>query len=449
MDTTWECIVVGGGAAGLSAALVLGRARRRTLVIDGGDQSNLVAHGIGGLLGHDGRPPAELYAAGRRELAAYPSVEVRSGQVVGGERCEAGFVLELSGGVHEAARRVLLATGMDYRLPDLPGIGERWGRSVFHCPFCHGWEMRDQPLGVLDRGATGARRALLLRQWSEDVTLLTSGPAELQDDDEQRLRRLAIVGGLAAGVAHEINNPLAAITTCAEAINRDIRRAAATQEAHEAIDDQRHAPTLDMQATNDDDAHLTRIAAERNWKFYLEEIVRQALRCKAITGGLLDLARERRARLEAVDVNRTIEMCARVFAESASGRVRFRTEPDAHLTPLLTDESMLRQILDNLVSNALHAIAQQPAEQDGEVILTTRADGAARVIVEVSDTGAGIAPENLARIFDPFWTTKHTGHGVGLGLAVCQTLAESLGGRLTVESKSGAGSRFRLWIPRK
>ena len=187
MDTDWDVIVVGAGAAGLSAALVLGRARQRTLVIDAGGQSNLSAHGIGGLLGHDTRSPAAYYAAGRDEIAAYPAVELRSGQVVGGERHDAGFELELADGARELARRVLLATGMDYRHPAVPGIAERWGRSVFHCPFCHGWEVHDRTLGVLDPGASGVHRALLLRVWSDDVTLLSNGPAELDDEDRDRL----------------------------------------------------------------------------------------------------------------------------------------------------------------------------------------------------------------------------------------------------------------------
>ena len=188
----WDCIVVGGGAAGLSAALVLGRARQRTLVVDAGEQSNRPAHGIGGLLGQDGRPPDAFYAAGREELATYPSVELRSGEVVGGERRDGGVVLDLAGGGREASRRVLLATGMDYRRPALPGIEERWGRSVFHCPFCHGWEVRDRLLGVLDRGATGAQRALLLRVWSDDVTLYSDGPAELDPGDSARLRAAGV-----------------------------------------------------------------------------------------------------------------------------------------------------------------------------------------------------------------------------------------------------------------
>jgi len=196
-DTTtitpaWDCVVVGGGAAGLSAALVLGRARRRTLVVDAGGQSNRVAAGIGGLLGQDGRPPAEFYAAGRQELAAYPSVEVRASEVRGGERRDGAFVLELDDGTSVSSRTVLLATGMDYRTPDLPGIAERFGRSVFHCPFCHGWEVRERALGVLDRGEMGVRRALLLRMWSDDVTLLANGPAELTPDEAGRLRTAGV-----------------------------------------------------------------------------------------------------------------------------------------------------------------------------------------------------------------------------------------------------------------
>lgn len=192
MNETWDCIVVGGGAAGLSAALVLGRARRRTLVIDAGRPSNAVAHGIGGLLGHDGRPPAELYELGRAELAAYPTVEVRTGEVAGGETGDGTFRLTLADGRTETAKRVLLASGMDYRLRDLPGAAERWGRSVFHCPFCHGWEVRDQALGVLDPGPMGGERALMLTMWSDDVTLYTDGPASLDAGLAARLERAGI-----------------------------------------------------------------------------------------------------------------------------------------------------------------------------------------------------------------------------------------------------------------
>ncbi|ODQ95222.1 NAD(P)/FAD-dependent oxidoreductase [Mycolicibacterium holsaticum] len=192
MDTTWDCVIVGGGAAGLSAGLVLGRARRGTLLVDAGTQSNLPAHGIGGLLGHDGRAPAELYAMGRHELSAYPSVEVRDGKVIAAQRVDDGFVVQLADGRREQTRRILLAGGMDYRPPDIPGLAELWGRSVFHCPFCHGWEVRDQPLAVLGRGVRAVHSALLLRGWSDDVVVLTDGPGDIDDADHARLTSAGI-----------------------------------------------------------------------------------------------------------------------------------------------------------------------------------------------------------------------------------------------------------------
>jgi thioredoxin reductase len=188
MNTEWDCVVVGGGAAGLSAALVLGRARRRTLVVDAGGQSNLAAHGIGGLLGFDGTPPAELYARGRDELAAYPSVEFRASEVVGATE---GFAVDLADGTRARARTLLLAAGMDYRAPDIAGLADLWGRSVFHCPFCHGWEMRDAPLAVVGTGERAVHAALLLRGWSDDIVVLGDGPIGL--DGAQRAQ-LATVG---------------------------------------------------------------------------------------------------------------------------------------------------------------------------------------------------------------------------------------------------------------
>jgi thioredoxin reductase len=180
----WECIVVGGGAAGLSAALVLGRARRRTLVVDADEQSNRAADGIGGLLGFDGRPPAQLYETGRRELAAYPSVEYRRGCVVSGALHDDHVELTLEDGSRVRGRRVLLAAGMQYCPPALPGMAALWGRSVFQCPFCHGWEVRDRRLASLAAGDQAVHSALMLRGWSDDVVLLTDGNTDL--DDEQR-----------------------------------------------------------------------------------------------------------------------------------------------------------------------------------------------------------------------------------------------------------------------
>ncbi|MDQ2631256.1 MAG: NAD(P)/FAD-dependent oxidoreductase [Actinomycetota bacterium] len=191
MEETWDCVVVGGGAAGLSAGLVLGRARRRTLLVDAGEQSNLAAEGVGGLLGNDRRPPAELYAAGREEIGRHPSVEIRSGEKVLDARAEgSGFELELGDGSRIQSRKLLLAPGVEYRPPDLPGLRERWGGAVFHCPFCHGWEVREGRLGLLGGGEGGVQKALLLRAWSDDVTLLTDG----EDLPSAQLTRLESAG---------------------------------------------------------------------------------------------------------------------------------------------------------------------------------------------------------------------------------------------------------------
>jgi thioredoxin reductase len=180
MNNEWDCVIVGGGAAGLSGALVLGRARRRALLLDVGGQSNRVAEGIGGLLGNDQRPPAEFYAAGREEIAGYGSVELRDLAAVTGERRDDGFALELADGTEITTANVLLATGMDYRYPEIPGASERWGHSVFHCPFCHGWEVRGKDLAVLGSDEGAVHRVLLLTSWSDSVALLTDG-GELPD----------------------------------------------------------------------------------------------------------------------------------------------------------------------------------------------------------------------------------------------------------------------------
>jgi thioredoxin reductase len=195
MTSEWDCVVVGGGAAGLSAGLVLARARRRTLLLDVGGQSNRVAEGIGGLLGNDRRPPAEFYAAGREEIAAYDDVEIRAAEVVDGERLGAArgdrFALSLADGETIPTRRVLLATGMDYRYPEVPGASERWGRSVFHCPFCHGWEVRGQDLAVLGSDEMAVHRALLLTSWSDSVTLLSDG-GEVAGEAAERLAEAGV-----------------------------------------------------------------------------------------------------------------------------------------------------------------------------------------------------------------------------------------------------------------
>ena len=293
--------------------------------------------------------------------------------------------------------------------------GRRYLVSV--APLASGPEFRDLNERAEARGGVrGASNDSGLRtSWS---VITWSNITELSEIQQQlaRARRLATVGQLAAGVAHEINNPLAAVTTCAESVQRGLRLQPET----------------------------AALAEERGWNFYLEEIVRQALRCKSITRGLLDLSRQRRARREVCDLNAVVGRAVKAFEPRGRERgVTFRAELDERAREVATDEAMLRQVLDNLLSNALDAVGE-----GGEVVASTALHGG-RVAVEVADDGPGIPPEILARIFDPFFTTKEAGKGSGLGLAISNTLAEALGGALTVETKPGAGSRFRLWIPRR
>lgn len=165
MDT--DIVIAGGGTAGLQAALTLGRMRLDVVVVDEGRPSNAPAHAIGGLLGAHDLPPLELLATGRRQLAELPSVRLIDGTVA---RVEADRTVELADGTRLAARAVLLATGMDYAYPDLPGAAELWGDTVIHCPFCHGWESRDRRIALLSAGEDHAGHLLpMLRRLSDDV----------------------------------------------------------------------------------------------------------------------------------------------------------------------------------------------------------------------------------------------------------------------------------------
>jgi thioredoxin reductase len=175
-----DVIVVGAGPAGLSAALTLGRQRRNVLVLDSGEPRNAPADGVHMLLSRDGVPPAELRRLGREDLAAYPTVEYREAVAVTAARTVGGFDVTLSGGTAEHARSLILATGIADELPPLPGVAERFGKSVFHCPFCHGFEARDQPLAVLGNDFVHAVLALYLAdRLTGDVILCTGGPQSL------------------------------------------------------------------------------------------------------------------------------------------------------------------------------------------------------------------------------------------------------------------------------
>jgi thioredoxin reductase len=186
-----DAVVVGGGPAGLSTALVLGRARRNVLVLDTGRPANSVSNGVGGLLGHERVLPAELRRAGREQLAGHPTVEVRDGAVADVDAYVDGFAVKLDSGATVRSRALVLAHGLRYDPPALPGVEGLWGRSVFHCPFCDGWEVRDLSLAVHGNGPQAARSALVVSTWSQDVALLTDGPADL-DGQRKTLERAGV-----------------------------------------------------------------------------------------------------------------------------------------------------------------------------------------------------------------------------------------------------------------
>lgn len=171
MSAECDVLVVGGGPAGLSAALVLARARRSVLVADTGEPRNASAGHVHGFLSRDGISVAELLATGAAEVRRYGG-EVTNGEVVSIEGERGGFTSTLADGRTVLSRRILLATGLADELPPIPGMSQRWGRDVLHCPYCHGWEFAGQPIGVLGgRGATLAE-ALLMPQWSNDIVIL-------------------------------------------------------------------------------------------------------------------------------------------------------------------------------------------------------------------------------------------------------------------------------------
>jgi thioredoxin reductase len=189
-----DVVIVGGGPAGLSAALVLGRARQDVLVLDAGRPANRVSRSIGGLLGHD-RSPASLRRRGRRQLRRLPSVEVVEAEVLDLERDAAGAALTVAcpqGVTRIRVRAVLLANGLRYDPPEIPGLAPLWGRAVFHCVFCDGWEVADKPIALYARGPGAARLALLTRAWSSDLLLCTDGPGGLGAGEREQLAAAGI-----------------------------------------------------------------------------------------------------------------------------------------------------------------------------------------------------------------------------------------------------------------
>lgn len=193
MESTYDVVVVGAGPAGLSAALILGRCRRSVLICDTGKPRNAASHAMHGYLTRDGMPPKDFLAIGRRELEQYTTVHLTHVGAAAAE-CEPGgrFRVTLEDGAVVVSRKLLLATGVVDRLPEIEGIRELYGRSVFHCPYCDGWEVRDQPIAIYGRGARGLGLSLELTAWSRDLVLCTDGPSEIDADGLARLERNGI-----------------------------------------------------------------------------------------------------------------------------------------------------------------------------------------------------------------------------------------------------------------
>ncbi|MEW1835530.1 NAD(P)/FAD-dependent oxidoreductase [Microbacterium sp. NPDC079995] len=211
-DTLYDAVIVGGGAAGLSAAQMLGRARRRTLVIDAGAPRNRFAAHMHGVLGHDGRSPAQLVEMGRAEARAY-GVEFLDASVL--SVADSGDRLTVE---HEpgsvSARGIVITTGVVDDLPDVPGLREQWGRGVFHCPYCHGYEVAGRRLGVLTTSPASLHQIELIRQWSDDVTAFTAAMGELDATIAGRLtaRGIRLVTAPVSRLRIEEDDIVAAIT---------------------------------------------------------------------------------------------------------------------------------------------------------------------------------------------------------------------------------------------
>jgi thioredoxin reductase len=195
LEDRYDVVVVGGGAAGLNGALMLARARRSVLVVDAGEPRNAPAEGVHGLLGHDGASPQRLLATGRDEVRRYGG-QVVTERVVAAAAESDGMSVTLSDGRSHRARRLLVTTGLTDELPDIPGLAERWGHEVLHCPYCHGWEVRDRAIAVIGSGPMSVHQALLFRQWSDDVTYVVhTVPPDAEQAEQLAARGVRVLDG--------------------------------------------------------------------------------------------------------------------------------------------------------------------------------------------------------------------------------------------------------------
>lgn len=205
MDTSFDVIVVGGSYAGLSAALALGRALRKVLVIDSGQPCNRFTPHSHNFITQDGQTPQAIAAAARAQVQQYPTVQFLDGLAMVGEQTAAGFRIQTETGQAFDTRRLIFATGVRDLLPDLPGFAECWGKTVIHCPYCHGYEVRGEPTGILANGDMGFHYAQLIHNWTQDLTLLTNGPATFSAEQASQLaaRSVRVVEAELAALQHE------------------------------------------------------------------------------------------------------------------------------------------------------------------------------------------------------------------------------------------------------
>ncbi|KUM42243.1 NAD(P)/FAD-dependent oxidoreductase [Arthrobacter sp. EpRS71] len=216
-EGTIDTVVIGGGAAGLNGALILARSRRSVVVIDGGDPRNAPADAVHGLLALDGTPPSEILRRGREHVRHYGG-RVVLGKVVSAEPAAASadgdlrFTVTLADGRSITARRILVATGLTDVLPDIPGLTEHWGHTVLHCPYCHGWEVRDEPIGILATGPVSISHAYLYRQLTGDLTYFTHG-TELDEESRARFaaRGIRVIDTLVTEIVNGDDGALAGV----------------------------------------------------------------------------------------------------------------------------------------------------------------------------------------------------------------------------------------------
>jgi thioredoxin reductase len=191
MTDKYDVVILGAGTAGLSAALSLGRAMRRTLVLDGGPPRNAPSEHAHNLFTRDGTPPDELLRLGKRDLEKYETIEVREGVATGATGADGEFEVTLDGGEAVSARKIVIATGLSDVMPDIPGFAEAWGRGIYYCPFCHGWEVRGRPLAVYGSGDMVMFRVALIRNWSRDLIAITDG-TEVPEEIRRKLDALGV-----------------------------------------------------------------------------------------------------------------------------------------------------------------------------------------------------------------------------------------------------------------